>query len=163
PIEPLEDGERGSLSVIGSSTERSHREQPDPWGGPQHCAMRGDRAGHGGAMGMRPFLVGGGVETGDDGSGNVGMRCIGPRIDDRDQHFVAVCQPMGLDKLELVRSILGSVYGLPLILLILLILREFIEVVWLCACDCLIARVGADIPNHISNGGVVIDSPAVQR
>ena len=120
--------------------------------------MRRDRAGHAGAVGMRPLVVGRGLESGRYGPCKIGMGPVDLGIDDRDQNLAAARQAMRVEQLELLRGVLGAVDGL------LLVLGEDIEVVRLCAGDHQpIDRVGAYIRDHVRHRGTAVDTPAVER
>ena len=91
---------------------------------------------------MRPFVVGGGIESGGDGAREVGMRRIDLGIDQCDEDLVAVGEAMRIDELELLRRVLSAVDGL-----LLLVLRQGEEVIGLSARDQPLR--GANVANHI--------------
>ena len=139
--------------AVCARAERPHREQADAGSGPQHVAPRGDRAGHAGAVRMRPLVVGRGIETGGDRAGEIGMRSIDLGIDHRDQDAVALCQAMRLGQIELLRRILIAVQRCRLFL------RQRIEIIRLHTRD---QTLGADIADHVLHRTAAIEAPAMQ-
>jgi hypothetical protein len=113
PIEALENIEGGALRAVGRAGKGAHREQLHFRRHANQLGMRGDGAGHAGAVHMRRRLPAERVVFVGDHAGEIGMAGIDLGIDHRHQHIVAIGDAMRFQQMQFGNDVLrGGAVGL---------------------------------------------------
>ena len=106
PVEPLENIEGGALRAVAVAGKSAHREQLHLRRNADQFAVRGDGAGHGGAVRMRRRRRAERVVFVHDHAGEIGMAGVDLGIDHRHQHVVAAADAVRFHEMQLGNDIL---------------------------------------------------------
>ena len=106
PLQAFIDRKRGALGDTGGVVKGVRRQNLRTRRDAQKLAMRGDGAGHFGAMQMRSFTAAERVEAFYDGAIEIRVLGVDLGVDHREQHVLSRCELMRLRDLQFGKNIL---------------------------------------------------------